>query len=329
MSDLKAFVRDKMRMSHIYQPVMIKTLLEEGGKADKNLIAKKILEYDFSQVEYYENITNVMVGKVLRNHDIVDKQKNLYSIKSYEELSDSDTKEIIELCNEKIDQYIDNRGKKIWEHRRRNRQPVHGSIRYNVLKRAKGRCELCGISKDEKAIEVDHIVPKNHGGEDSINNYQALCYTCNANKRDTDDTDFRGLNEQYTLRIKDCVFCEKEESRVVLENNLAKAFYDKYPVTNLHTLIIPKRHGRSYFELSQAELNAINQLLTELKNQLQNKDTTIKGFNIGINDGDVAGQTIDHCHVHLIPRREGDVKNPIGGVRNVFEDKGDYTLRSK
>ncbi|MCA0933106.1 HIT domain-containing protein [Lutimonas saemankumensis] len=305
---------------------MIKTLLEETGEADKTTIAKKILEYDFSQVEYYENVTNVMVGKVLRNHDIVEKQKNLYSLKSYDQLSETDVQELIGLCNEKIDRYIENRGKKIWEHRRRNRRPVPGSIRYKVLKRAKGRCELCGISKDEKAIEVDHIVPKNQGGEDSINNYQVLCYSCNANKRDTDDTDFRNLNDQFSKRKKGCIFCDYPESRVILENNLAIAIKDKYPVTELHSLIIPKRHCDSYFDLSHAELNAINQLLKGLKSQLENKDDTIEGFNVGINNGEVSGQTISHCHVHLMPRREGDVDNPIGGVRNVIVGKGDYKI---
>jgi diadenosine tetraphosphate (Ap4A) HIT family hydrolase/5-methylcytosine-specific restriction endonuclease McrA len=324
MPDLKSFIRDKMKMSHIYQPVMIKTLLEEKGEADKTIIAKKILEYDFSQVEYYENVTNVMVGKVLRNHDIVEKQKNLYSLKSYNELSKSDVQELIDLCNDKIDKYIQNRGKKIWEHRRRNRKSVPGSIRYKVLKRANGRCELCGISKDEKAIEVDHIVPKNHGGEDSINNYQALCYTCNANKRDTDDTDFRNLNDQYSKREKGCVFCDYPESRLILENNLAIAIKDKYPVTPMHTLIIPKRHCESYFDLSQAELNGINMLLHDVRSHLQIQDKSIQGFNVGVNDGETSGQTISHCHIHLIPRREGDVESPIGGVRNIIPGKGDY-----
>ena len=324
MTDLKEFIKNKMRMSHIYQPVMIKTLLEEGGTADKNLIAKRILEYDFSQVEYYENITNVMVGKVLRNHGIVEKHNSQYDLKEFEGLNSLEIEEIITLCDEKIEEYIDNRGKKIWEHRRRNRRPVPGSIRYQVLKRANGRCELCGISKDEKAIEVDHIVPKNHGGEDSINNYQALCYICNANKRDTDDTDFRNLNVKYDDRDNNCIFCKALNKKTIAENNLAIAFYDKYPVTKHHVLIIPKRHCIEYFDLSQPEINAMNQLIFELKEVLEKRDSTIDGFNIGINNGEVAGQTVNHCHIHLIPRRKGDMDDPKGGVRHCVEGKGYY-----
>lgn len=325
MIDLKDFIENKMRMSHIYQPLMIKALLLNGGKANKTLIAKKILEYDFSQVEYYEGITQNMVGRVLRNNKIVQKDKDDYILLSHQNLSEKEIKEIVSLCDLKIKEYLEKRGNLIWEHRRRNRRPVPGSIRYEVLKRAKGRCELCGISKDLKALEVDHITPKNKGGEDSINNYQALCYTCNANKRDLDDTDFRNLNVIYENREDKCLFCCDLSERLILENNLAVAFYDKYPVTKGHALIIPKRHCNVYFDLSQPEINAINALMFELKGILVEKDSTIEGFNIGVNNGEVAGQTINHCHVHLIPRRKNDVSNPIGGIRNVIPGKGDYS----
>lgn len=311
-------------MSHIYQPVMLKTLLENNGTVTKTEIAKAILDYDFSQVEYYEKVTNNMVGKVLRNNGVVSKNKDDYTLIGYDSLSLTEVQGLINLCNDNIAQYVTKRGEKIWEHRRRNRKAVPGSTRYQVLSRAKGRCELCGISKEEKALEVDHIVPKNLGGEDSLHNYQALCYTCNANKRDTDDTDFRNINAQYEHRDDNCVFCTTEY-KTVSENNLALAFRDKYPVVKGHTLIIPRRHCSDYFDLSQAELNAVHTLAHEVKKALQSEDSTITGFNIGFNAGEDAGQTIDHCHMHLIPRRSGDVENPIGGVRNVIPDMGDYT----
>jgi diadenosine tetraphosphate (Ap4A) HIT family hydrolase len=324
MTNLKKFIQEKMKMSHIYQPVMIKTLLENGGQTSKRTIAQAILNYDFSQVEYYENISNNMVGRVLRSHDIVSKEKDEYLLSDYESLSESEIQEIIELCDDKIQEYIDNRGKKIWEHRRRNRKPVPGSIRYKVLSRAKGRCELCGISAEEKALEVDHIIPKNLGGEDSINNYQALCYTCNANKRDTDSTDFRGINKIYSERKKDCLFCKIDKSRIIAQNNLAYLIADQYPVTEMHSLVIPKRHCETYFDLTQAELNAINTLIQERREYILQSDSSVTGFNIGINNGEDAGQTIFHCHVHLIPRRKGDVENPVGGVRNVIPGMGKY-----
>jgi len=310
-------------MSHIYQPVMIKTLLLNEGIANKNQIAQDILSYDFSQVEYYEKITNNMVGRILRKHEIVSKNKDIYTLNSYDELSQDDVSELLELCDSKIRDYIEKRGNAIWEHRRKNRKAVSGSIRFQVLKRAKGRCELCGISKEEKALEVDHIVPKNLGGEDSINNYQALCYTCNANKRDTDSTDFRELEKSYEHRVDNCPFCYNERE-TLQENNLAIAFLDKYPVTDKHVLIIPKRHCKDYFELTQAEVNAINNLTQKVRDYLLSKDVSITGYNIGWNSGEDAGQTIYHCHMHLIPRRKDDVDNPVGGVRNIFQGKGKY-----
>ncbi|MDB9882017.1 HIT domain-containing protein [Bacteroidia bacterium] len=323
MNKLKDFIEKKMSMSHIYQPVMIKVLLENGGTADKKTIAQNILSYDFSQVEYYEGITNNMVGRVLRKNEVVSRYKNIYDLKLFKDLSSSEIQELIDLCDQKIEEYINQRGTKIWEHRRRNRKAIPGSTRYKVLKRADGRCELCGISKEEKALEVDHIIPKNNGGEDSIDNYQALCFSCNANKRDTDDTDFRNLNVKYQTRLSDCIFCNISRN-IIAENELSIAFYDKFPVTSKHVLVIPKRHCNDYFELSQPEINAMNRLTHELKTKLSKEDTSITGYNIGFNTGSDAGQTVFHCHMHLIPRRKGDVENPIGGVRNLIPGKGDY-----
>ena len=321
---LKDFVNNKMKMAHIYQPVMIKSLLENKGKLSITEISKSILEYDESQVEYYESITKNMVGKVLRDHKIVNRNKENYELVDFSNLSDEEKRELIDLCNLKIDEYIIKRGENIWKHRSRNRRPVPGSVRYQVLKRAKYRCELCGISAEEKALEVDHITPKNLGGEDSINNYQALCYTCNSQKRDTDKTDFRNISSIYDHKEKDCIFCNLKDREMLFENNLALAFYDSYPVTEYHTLIIPKRHVKDYFELAQAEINAVNMLVNQTRNELLKLDPTISGFNIGINNGSDAGQTIFHCHIHLIPRRKNDVENPIGGVRNIIPGKGKY-----
>jgi diadenosine tetraphosphate (Ap4A) HIT family hydrolase len=313
-----------MRMSHIYQPVMIKALLRNGGRLSTKEIAKEILIYDISQIEYYENVVNNMVGRVLRNRGVVEKNKEMYELVGFEQLTDEVKIRIQEECELKINDFIQKRGLNVWEHRRKNRRPVPGSIRYEVLKRANYRCELCGISADEKALEVDHITPKNKMGEDTINNFQALCYTCNSQKRDLDDTDFREIKHSYELRDPGCVFCTIPEGRIKFENNLSIAFHDNYPVTKGHMLIIPRRHVAEYFDLYQAEINAIHELLLKAKQELLLIDPSITGFNIGINNGKVAGQTVFHCHVHLIPRRNGDVEDPTGGVRNVIPGKGRY-----
>jgi len=323
-NELEDFLRYKMRMSHIYQPAMIKCLLEHEGSGSDIQIAKELLKYDPSQLEYYQDITNKMVGKVLRNHKIVEKNKNQYKLTAFENLNEKQVNDLIKLCEQKLEEYIKKRGEAIWQHRKKNRGYITGTIRYEVLKRAQFRCELCGVSADERALEVDHIVPVNLVGEDSINNYQALCYSCNAMKRDRDSTDFRNVKKQYEHRENECIFCRIDKTRIIAENNLAYLIYDQYPVTHLHSLIIPKRHTANYFEISQAETNALNKLLANAKDMIVAKDKNVKGFNIGLNCGESAGQTIMHTHMHLIPRRENDIANPRGGIRNVIPGMGDY-----
>ena len=121
-----------------------------------------------------------------------------------------------------------------------------------------------------------------------------------------------------------CLFCNIKESGLVDENILAYASYDTYPVSELHCLIIPKRHIKDYFELTNDEVVACNGLIKKIKEEILLKDPSVKGFNIGSNVGKTAGQSVLHCHIHLIPRREGDVENPQGGVRSVIPLKQHY-----
>ena len=121
-----------------------------------------------------------------------------------------------------------------------------------------------------------------------------------------------------------CLFCNSKVSGVAHENDLAYASYDTYPVSDQHCLIIPKRHVADYFELSDEELIACNDLIKIIKQEVLDKDKSIRAFNIGTNAGKISGQSIMHCHIHLIPRREGDVENPQGGVRSVIPKKQHY-----
>ena len=196
--------------------------------------------------------------------------------------------------------------------RRKSAGYVSGTLRYEILKRAKHRCELCGISAELKALEVDHIIPRNKGGTDDTSNFQALCYSCNAMKRDRDDTDFRDIASHYDDRSAGCIFCEAKDSLIVAENELCFAIRDGYPVTPEHSLIIPRRHVANYFNLYQPTINATVSLLNEVKAQIIGRDVQVTGFNVGINIGQDAGQSISHVHVHLIPRRRGDTQNPKG-----------------
>lgn len=328
VAQLEEYIRRSMRMSHIYQPVMLRVLLQNGGQADTETIAKALLSYDRSQVEYYEVRTKNMVGKVLAQNGIVEPLKNGKRISGYKlnigSLSNDEKAALLQLCDERLAEYIDKRGQDIWEHRTLSDGYVPGTVRYEVLKRARYRCELCGAHEEQAAMHVDHIIPRARGGSDELSNFQALCITCNTNKRDKDDTDFRGMLASYQDRSDNCIFCQLDPDRVIAQNELCYAIRDAFPVTPLHTLIIPKRHVADYFELYQPELNTIHRMLLAQRAEIMKLDGSVTAFNVGINAGKDAGQTIFHVHVHLIPRRDGDVAEPRGGVRGVIPAKQKY-----
>lgn len=122
---------------------------------------------------------------------------------------------------------------------------------------------------------------------------------------------------------KTCPFCFSLESRVYLENDQALAILDGFPISEGHSLIIPKRHVSSIFAIHKNELLDLFNLLADAKTKLT-KQFNPDGFNIGINDNEAAGQTINHLHIHLIPRYKGDQADPRGGVRWILPDKAKY-----
>jgi ATP adenylyltransferase len=121
-----------------------------------------------------------------------------------------------------------------------------------------------------------------------------------------------------------CVFCDLPIDRFIDETELSLVFRDAFPVTNLHTLVVPKRHLADYFDLTDEERSDIQALLLKHKELIEIEDETVTGFNIGVNVGASAGQTVFHVHTHLIPRRDGDVAAPRGGVRGVIPSKQAY-----
>jgi len=324
--ELKDFLASKsgLRMSHVYKPIMLLEVLRRDGQATKEQIAQAFLLSDSTQVDYYRRrIVHPMPGTRLVRDGLLEKEGDSYRVTGVlAELTDSQQQEVEGILQQRIADYLDIRN----PFGESNLDAVPGSVRFDVLRRAGGRCELCGASSRDIQIDVDHIIPRAKGGSNDPSNLQALCRTCNAQKRDRDDTDFRAVRDEYDHRKSDCVFCQAESSgyRVIAENDLAFVIRDGFPVTDGHTLIIPKRHVADYFDLHQAERNAIERLLHEQRALLAAEDETINGWNVGVNAGESAGQTVFHVHVHLIPRREGDVENPRGGVRGVFPSKQNY-----
>jgi ATP adenylyltransferase len=121
-----------------------------------------------------------------------------------------------------------------------------------------------------------------------------------------------------------CPFCQLPAERILAADGPCIAFRDGFPVADGHTLVIPRRHVASFRDLTPDEWAAAHRLAIRLAADLQAADPTIAGFNFGANDGAAAGQTIFHCHLHLIPRRNGDHPAPRGGIRAVIPGKADY-----
>ena len=127
---------------------------------------------------------------------------------------------------------------------------------------------------------------------------------------------------------EDCLFCNKTNCKVISSTKYFFIIRDTtYPVTKYHTLIITNRHLDDFFDLTKDEMNDLNEILKEQKKELKKLDKEISAFNVGINIGKDAGQSIMHCHIHLIPRRKGDVEDPRGGVRGVIPSKQKYKRR--
>ena len=121
-----------------------------------------------------------------------------------------------------------------------------------------------------------------------------------------------------------CLFCRTESLPVIIENKTVFAIRDSSPVSPDHMLILSKRHCLDYFDMTHTERCDAHELIEKLKAMILDHDPSVKGFNIGVNCGETAGQTIFHTHIHLIPRRENDTPNPRGGVRGVIPDKMNY-----
>jgi diadenosine tetraphosphate (Ap4A) HIT family hydrolase len=127
----------------------------------------------------------------------------------------------------------------------------------------------------------------------------------------------------HALAPEECPFCPPLEARPLLESEFAFAIFDRSPVNPGHVLVIPRRHVADIFELTEGELHDVLRLLSLVRQRIA-ADFPVAGFNVGVNVGDAAGQTIAHAHIHLIPRYPGDVADPTGGVRGVIPGKSKY-----
>ncbi len=187
--ELVDFIEHRMRMSHVYQPLLIRTLVNTGGTATLRQIAMAFLDRDESQVRYYEDRIKKMPLPVLKRHGVVDREGDLIKL-NVGELTYEQRADLTVLCEQKLGEFIKTRGIGTWDYRLIETDPVPMDVRYRVLAAANGRCSLCGATSKERRIEVDHVVPRSKGGSNNVSNLQALCDECNRGKSNRDSTRF-------------------------------------------------------------------------------------------------------------------------------------------
>jgi ATP adenylyltransferase len=297
-------------------------LVDTGGAATLRQLAQVFVQEDESQLLYYQERIKAMPVRVLKKHGVVNQSGELITL-NVPKLSLEQKAQIKVLCEKKLQEYVQRRGIGIWDYRMLDMSPVPDSLYYEVMTLSDGRCQLCGASKKDRPLQVDHIVPRSRGGRTVRENLQVLCDKCNRAKSNRDNTDFRKTRHESSF--PGCPFCaENVEPRVVETVGTVVAIEDKYPVTTGHLLIIPRRHTPDYFAMNWTEKEDTDALLRILRQRAIDVDSSITGFNVGINCGLSAGQTVFHAHIHLIPRRDGDTFKPSGGVRGVIPERMSY-----
>lgn len=250
---LRAFIETEVTMSHVYQPVMIRAMLEGGGAATRRQIAAAFLGADLSQLEYYENVVSRYPGPVLRRRGIVELERGVYRLApDLRRMDEWQRASLVALCDAKIADFVSRRQAAIWAHRSANADPLPGTLRWQVIMRAMGRCEACGVSALIPALEVDHIVPRSHGGSNDVENVQALCSVCNVQKLDRHVTDFHAAHAEVAHRSAGCRVCDAalpggEDLALVVELPSGLA-------------VAPRRHGAGWLELWQPEVNALRRI---------------------------------------------------------------------
>lgn len=320
MSLLKEFLEKKMSMSGPYQPVVIKLLLESGGKCSIESIAKFLSSMDLDSIDYYKSKLKIHPKKVLTKHGVANFESNMFLLSESMMLSLSETKELIEICNSKIAEYYSR------DLQSEQKNSGWGLKRVKLITE-KPYCELCGQrpgGKKKILLDIDHILPRSKGGSDDIENLQVLCHECNRGKNNNLIKSAKDAHDDYLAKDSECIFCNIEKGRIVFENDYIFVIKDKFPVTEGHTLIIPKRHVSDATELTDIEYLNIMRSMKDMTNEIKSSDNTVKGFNVGFNIGADGGQTVFHAHFHIIPRRQGDIDNSTGGIRNVIPGKGKY-----
>ena len=264
--DLHDFILGRMRMTHIYQPVMLKALIEsKTNSMTAKDIASRFLNEDLSQLNYYEAIVKKWPHATLvRKHKIVKYCKGTYSLQ-LGNVSDAQKQMLIKACDLRLKEFIDG-DPAIMKLRELDRRSKSGSNRYDILAKSKGVCVACGAKPPDVFLHVDHIIPIARGGRDEADNMQALCHRCNIQKKDRDDTDFLLWRKQLQFaKNPKCRLCSRPHD-TIMNNTVAYAFR-----SGTGTVVAPVRHVGSFAEMIPVEKQLCMALVDRIIDDLRNK----------------------------------------------------------
>lgn len=327
--DLFDFVSQRDGL-HYRKPVaLINILLESEGIATIRQLAERVFAEDLSRhkestILAYERLLTSGSARTLQALAVIELTGDVVRL-SVDRLTPGQTSQLKALCEQQILTLACRRVVDPCEESGIKDsgafEPVPDEARHLALQTANGRCMLCGVPASQTKLEVCHAVRPQCGGSNEPANLQVLCVACARSKVEQERSDVRRIAQAYKA---DCKFCFRREEWTVAEHGSVWALRDSYPVTEGHHLVIPKRHASDLFAMTERERLEADRLIQQVCVKLVSADPTIEGFNVGMNCGPEAGQSVIHAHWHVIPRRKGDSKGKKGGVRGVIPEKMAY-----
>jgi ATP adenylyltransferase len=269
VEELIEFIDNTMRMSHIYQPLLIQSLVESGGQATLRELAVKFLREEEAEIKEMMKTIKTMPVHVLsaknknRKKPIVEEKDGVVRLLA----KPADLKERAEIlgaCARKLHEYVARRGEGIWNHKWLD-SPAGGAMRLRVLEAGGRRCAICGATHKDRLLDVDHIIPRSKGGPSTFENLQVLCSKCNRSKGNRSQRDFRAAEPSATHQ--DCHVCAMPTlTDFSAENELARAVWIDTR-TGPQLCILPKRHVHAYVDLTSHEVLAMHDLLRVIHNR--------------------------------------------------------------
>ena len=303
--EMAGFVRRTMKMTSVYQPILIRTLIESGGEATDRDIARAFLGEDKRQLEYYTRIAKRWPRQVLEKHGVVRYRKGARGgsgtfTLNLEGATEKQRRRIAEMCNQRLEDYVDRETRGMPMFDRAGRQPAASdAARGAALARSGGMCAACSTPLHMASTRFEYIVPPGMGGgADDPSNLQALCVVCGISRRDRNALEFLLVRNRLLFR-KECYLCGMRES-ADLRNELAVAVPAGRATYEDHWIVAPKSHVPSFEDMLPAERHFCMDLIEPAKVRMRQAGYMGRGFSVSMRDA-AAGGGRGHFGIDVVP----------------------------